>query len=189
MRKDDDMTTEKLYSISDKVRRVYLDVDGVLTKSNDAMCALLNKKYNKSHKGIEVLDWNYTNLYPTNSDEVEALFETKELFDNLELIDNAESYLKQYRNKITIVTKGGAENYLRKRLLFNKKGFEDIPIIRIPLDVSKAVIDMSDGLFIDDCTSNLNESNAKYKVMFMEYNDGKEREWQKGWKGERLYAY
>jgi hypothetical protein len=48
---------------------------------------------------------------------------------------------------------------------------------------------MDGGLFIDDCTCNLNESNATYKLIFMEYNDGNEREWQLGWDGERIYEW
>jgi 5'(3')-deoxyribonucleotidase len=183
------MTKEKLYKIADSCSKVYLDCDGVLTASNEAMCILLNKKYNKSHKGCEVLDWNYTNLYPTCANEIEALFETTEMFRHLKLIKGAKNFLAKYRKKIIIVTKGGVNNYIYKRQLFDNEGFVDIPIIRLPLDISKSVINMDGGLFIDDCTCNLNESNATYKLMFMEYNDGNEREWQLGWDGERIYEW
>ena len=183
------MDSKKLTSISDKANQIYIDVDGVLFASNEAMCTLLNRIYHKHHKGSEVTDWNYTNLYPTNSEEIERLFASKEFFDNVRLIRGAKTYLTKYREKIVIITKGTTANFVRKRWLFNQLGFEDIPIIPIPFNVSKGIINMKGGLFIDDCTNNLKESNAKYKVMFMEYNDGKEREWQMGWNKDRLYDW
>ena len=61
----------------------------------------------------------------------------------------------------------------------------------LPLDASKGEVDMSDGLFIDDCTKNLVESNAKYKVQFCEYDDGlnEQREWIKGFDGLKMYKW
>ena len=59
--------------------------------------------------------------------------------------------------------------------------------------MSKSIINMNsiDGwsLFIDDSTNNLNDSNADYKVQFREYNDDKERAWQKGWDGLVMYNW
>ena len=57
------------------------------------------------------------------------------------------------------------------------------------LNENKGDINMSSSLFIDDCVNNLNESNAKYKIMFKEYNDNREREWQKGWNGLVMYNW
>lgn len=180
------MTREKLYSISDKVPHIFLDADGVLLASNETMCKLLNRKYGLNHTGDEVTDWNYTDLYPTCEEEIEKLFQSEAFFRNVSFIKGARKYLTKYRDRVIIVTKGTNLNYARKRIFFDKAGFADIPIIPLGLDMSKGLINMKGCLFIDDCTYNLKESNAKYKVMFMEYDDGKERSWQKGFKGKRI---
>ena len=183
------MTREKLYKISDKVPYVLLDIDGVLFASNEAVCKVLNRRYHKDYTGDMVTDWNYTNLYPTDSEEIEELYQSEELFKNISFIKGARRYLTKYRNKIIIVTKSSNLNYARKRIFFDKAGFADIPIIPLGLNMSKSLINMKGCLFIDDCTYNLKESNARYKVMFMEYNDGKERSWQANWKRKRLYKW
>ena len=75
---------------------------------------------------------------------------------------------------------------------------DDIPIIPIPLNMSKSIINMyyhnldnylDYSLFIDDSTNNLLESSAPFKIQFREYNDDKEREWQKDWNGYVMYKW
>lgn len=179
----------KLEKISDKCDKIYLDCDGVIIASNETMCKMLNILYDKNHKGSEVISWDYTNLYPTSSIEVESLFNAQAFFDNVEFVKGAKKYLTKYRKKIIIVTKGSPTNYIRKRWWFNDKGFGDIPIIPIPITLSKGLINMKGGLLIDDNTNNLKESNATWKIQFVEYNDNKKREWQEGWKGYKIYGW
>lgn len=178
-----------LEKISDKARYIFLDLDGTLLASNEAMCKLLNRKYNLNHTGDEVTDWNYTDLYPTNAEEVESLYDSADFFRNVTFIKGARKYLTKYRKKIIIVTKSNFKNYCHKKIFLRDAGFSDIPIIPLGLNMSKRLINMSGCLFIDDCTYNLKESNAKYKVQFVEYNDGKEREWQLNWKGSKVYKW
>jgi 5'(3')-deoxyribonucleotidase len=139
-----------------------------------------------NHTGNEVTDWNYTNLYPTNTEEVEALYDSAAFFRNVTFIKGARKYLTKYRKKIIIVTKASFKNYCHKKIFLRDAGFGDIPIIPLDLSMSKSLINMKGGLFIDDCAYNLKECNATYKLMFMEYNDGKERSWQKGYKGGKI---
>ena len=176
---------KKLQEWSDKANKIYIDIDGVLLASNEAVCKLLNRKYKLDHTGDEVMDWNYTDLYPTNADEVEEIYDSADFFRNVQFIKGARKYLTKYREKVIIITKSNFKNYCHKRLLFNDSGFRDIPIIPIPLDMSKGLINMKGGLFIDDCTYNLKESNATYKIQFMEYNDDRKRSWQLNWRGHR----
>ena len=176
----------KLEQLSEKAKFIFVDIDGTILASNDAVCKILNKRYHKHYTGRDVMDWNYTDLYPTNSDEVEELFDSKEFFKNVTFVKGTRKYLTKYRDKIIIISKCNFKNYLHKRLYFNDKGFKDIPIIPVPLDMSKNIINMKGGLFIDDCAINLKESNATYKLMFMEYNDDKKRSWQKGFRGTKI---
>ena len=183
------MDSKRLELLSNKSRYIFIDIDGTVLASNDAICTLLNKKYHKHYKGADVMDWNYTDLYPTNSTEIEELYESEDFFNIVKFIKGAKTYLTNHREKIILITKGSTKNFIRKRWWFNQMGFSDVPIIPIPLDMSKHIIDMRNCLFIDDVTSNLNDVNAKWKVQFMEYNDNKERSWQTEWKGERLYKW
>ena len=45
------------------------------------------------------------------------------------------------------------------------------------------------SIFIDDSTDNLIDSNSDFRVQFREFNDQKEREWQKGWGGLVMYQW
>jgi 5'(3')-deoxyribonucleotidase len=173
----------KLEQLSEKANNIYLDLDGTLLASNEAVCKILNRRYDLDHTGEEVTDWNYTNLYPTNAEEVEEIYDSAEFFRNVTFVKGARRYLTKYRKKIIIVTKASFKNYCHKKIFLRDAGFGDIPIIPLDLSMSKSLINMKGGLFIDDCAYNLKESNATYKLMFMEYNDGKERSWQKGYKG------
>lgn len=183
------MDNKKLDRISQKSKYIFLDADGTLLASNEAMCEILNRKYDKRHSGCEVTDWNYTNLYPTTEKEIESIFESEDFFRRVKFIKGARKYLTKYRNKIIIVTKSSNLNYARKRIWFDKMGFSDIPIVPLDFKISKGIINMKNSLFIDDCTYNLKESNAKWKVQFMEYNDNRDREWQRNWRKDRLYKW
>jgi hypothetical protein len=71
----------------------------------------------------------------------------------------------------------------------------DIPIIGMPLDISKGFINMQYGegnsLFIDDCANNLFGTNADYKIQFREYNDGQndKRKWISDWTANGRSGY
>ena len=175
--------------LCDKSPHIFLDIDGVLFATNDAMCEILNKKYDMRHKGCEVTNWNYDDLYPVTEKEVDDLFESKEFFRKVKFVKGAKRFLTKYRDKIIVVTKCSQMNYARKRIYFDKAGFSDIPIIPLDFKMSKGIINMRSCLFVDDCTYNLKESNARWKIMFMEYNDGRDRSWQQKWKGDRLYRW
>ena len=66
-------------------------------------------------------------------------------------------------------------------------------MIALPLSVSKSLVNMDSiteySIFIDDSTQNLIDSNADFRVQFREFNDQKEREWQKGWDGLVMYQW
>lgn len=171
------------------IDNIFLDVDGVILHSCQAMCDIINEKYGVDFKGEDVTTWNFNNLLPNFTDEeVEELFEDELFFDYVEFIDGVKDFIKKYEDRIIIITKARTNNFIQKRLLFDLNNL-NVPIIPIPLNISKSIINMSNGVFIDDSTNNLLESNAKYKIQFKEYNDKKEREWQVGWKGLELYSW
>ena len=174
-----------------QIDKIFLDIDGVIFHSCQAMIDILNERYGGNFDGSDVTSWNFQCCYPNmTSEEIEDTFNDPKFFDIVKPIDGALEFMDRYRDKIILVTKANIENYAHKRKWFDDRNFADIPIIALPLNVSKGFIDMQNcvglygySLFIDDSINNLQETNADYDIMFKEYNDKKEREWQKGWNG------
>ena len=174
-----------------KPNRIYLDVDGVIWHSCQAVCDVINKRYNTNVNGNEILSWNFKELKDDLTDEdVENIFGDYYFFKCINWINGAFDFILNHKNDITIVTKGTFLNLSRKIDIFKELNL-DIVMCGLPLNSSKGEINMEGGLLIDDCTSNLNESNATHKIQFLEYNDNNNniREWTKDWKGLKMYHW
>ena len=174
------------------IKEIYLDVDGVLLHSCQAVCDMINEKHNTSYTGDEILSWNFKEICPNlTNEDVDSLFADIIFFTKVKFIDGAWDFLKRHENDIIIVTKGTEQNIIWKRAYFDKNNLWNLKMLGLGLNKSKNEIDMSRGLFIDDCTQNLEESNAKYKIQFLEYDDDKneQREWIKGWNGLKMYNW
>lgn len=173
---------------------IFLDIDGVIFHSCQAMIDILNERYGGNFDGSDVTSWNFQCCYRgMTSEEIESIFNSGLFFKIVKSIDGALEFMDRYRNKIILVTKANIENYALKRKWFDDRGFKDIPMIALPLNVSKGFINMDNineySLFIDDSTQNLIDCNADYKIQMREYCDDKEREWQKGWDGLVMYQW
>lgn len=174
------------------ITHIFLDIDGVLFHSCQAMIDILNERYGGNFDGSDVTSWNFQCCYPNiTSEEIEDVFNCPKFFDIVRPIDGALEFMDRYRDKIILVTKASVANYAHKRKWFDDRGFNSIPIIALPLNISKGIINMQyySSLFIDDSTNNLQEVNANFCIMFKEYYDQKEREWQKGWDGLVVYQW
>lgn len=168
---------------------VYLDVDETLTNSIKAVLTVLNKRYNTNYKAYQVTTWNFTNLFPDmTNEEIEEIFNSDDFFENLKFKPYAKKWLKQQHelNNVTLVTHGSQINLQKKKKWFEQQGFKNINFIGLPHEINKGNIDMSDALFIDDCKSNLECSNAKYKVLYKNIPDG---EWLKDWNGMYIKSF
>lgn len=168
----------------ENISSIFLDIDGVVIDSVRAMCQLLNEKYDTNCKPINITSWNFNEVKPNlTSEEIEDLFNDKRFFDIVKVYNGVGEFINKYRNKIIFLTKGGIENISGKHELFRLNMFNNIPIIGLPLNISKGLINMQykgKSLFIDDCSQNLIDSNADIKIMMKEY-DG--CEWQQNWSG------
>lgn len=172
------------------ITSIFLDMDGVLIHSCQAICDMINEIQGTDFTGDEVLSWNFKEICPTlTDDDVENLFSDPIFFQYVEWIDGALDFLRRHQSHTMIVTKGTWMNLHCKEQFLQAHKISPYTLIGMNFTQSKGDIDMSNSLFIDDCISNLNESNAKYKIMFKEYNDNKEREWQKGWDGLVMYNW
>src|SRR5574344_647439 len=160
------------------ITHLFIDIDGVIFASCDAIIQILNERYGGHFKGSDVTSWDFQCCYPNmTSEEIEDTFNNPKFFDIVKPIDGALEFMDRYRDKIILVTKANFENYAHKRKWFNDRNFADIPIIALPLNVSKGLINMDNideySLFVDDSTQNLIDCNADYKVQMREYYDDK----------------
>lgn len=171
--------------------RIYLDIDGVIWHSCQAVCDVINKRFGTNVNGNEILSWNFKELgLDLTNEDIDCIFGDHYFFRCVNWINGAFSFMCKYNDKITIVTKGTHWNLTRKLDIFNELNL-NIVMCGLPLDKSKGDINMQGGLLIDDCTKNLKESNATYKIQFLEYDDNKNniREWTKDWNGLKMYKW
>ena len=175
-----------------KPNKIYIDVDGVLLHSCQAVIDVCKQTYGYNSKitGKDIISWNFKELDNFDDDVIEYLFSCYSFFKYIKWIDGALDFIKNHEKDIIIVTKGNNVNIYKKMRMFSKLNL-NVPVCGLPLSCSKNSINMNGGLLIDDCTKNLNESNATYKIQFLEYDDGMNdvREWTKNWNGLKMYHW
>ena len=165
--------------------KIFLDVDGVLLDSISSMVRLLNEKHGTNAKSSDIVSWNFNEVKSDlTTKDIEDLFNNPKFFEIVEFYDGAIEFLTKYRHKIILFSKGNCDNIKHKREFFDAYGFSDITLIGFPLNISKGFLDMQyngRSLFIDDCTTNLIDSNANLKVQFKPSDT--DTEWSRNWNG------
>lgn len=165
--------------------RLYLDLDEVILDSINAVLEILNARYNKDAKFDDIKMWNFNDAFPNmTSDEIEDIFESKEFFDHVKFKDGAESFIEWAKRKfgasnITFVTKGGKTNIYYKKV-FIEKYFPELVVIGVPLEDKKSFYTVEDAILIDDSRKNLDDSNCKVNILYLNSNDA---EWNEGYEG------
>lgn len=151
---------------------IYIDFDDTITNSIQALLAISNKRYGTNYKVEDVGNWDFKDIYPDIPlKEIVSIYDTDEFYNLLNIKRDALFVLRRFakRNKIFIVTKVNKISMVQK-FQWIKEHIQnfgiDVELIGIPLNKSKGIIDMSDGIMIDDNAKFLNETNAKYKILF-----------------------
>ena len=166
----------------------YIDADGVLLRSVDAVVDILNARFNKSVLPQDITNWNFSCSFDVTDQDIEDIFSSDEFFERVKFQDGAIDFLKRNKEWVDVITKGTDRNIELKRKLFADNGLGDINIIGLPLNISKDIVDMKDGVFVDDVVSNLNDvRTARYKVLFKEYDNY--TQWSDGWNGMILRSW
>lgn len=168
--------------------KLYLDFDGVIANSIDAIVSLYNddfQAYPDYHyiKPDDINTWNFEECKCATSDVFDMYFNTPRFFDNLGFMDQADTFiwLLSYQFDFVIVSHGNSPNLKLKKMWIDKKlklfindtkmlnqGSVDFIGVDFKDYDDKSHIDMSDGIFVEDTYENLITSNAKYKIVFGE---------------------
>jgi len=167
------------------MKTIFLDWDNTLYNSTKAMTKLYNKIYNDDADYKEIKTWNATNFkYIRNSEQIERLFLDEEMYQEDMFYDGALKFINDYYSNIVIVTVGRVDNLYHKSKLKNKL-FPKVKLIGLENNdiytLSKGLINMSGGIFVDDKADYLHQSNAEVKILF----DPMGYEWNEGYTGLR----
>ena len=177
-------------------RNLFIDFDNTLVDTVQALIQL----YNEEHRGksqipenIQYEHWNLAELFPLwDKYDIEEIFNDRYLplyYTGFSDVYKAIRILSD-KYQTYIVSCGGYPNITYKANWINEtylipnnvnsilltKNAEDQP--------DKSIIDMSNGILIDDNLHSLDTSNAKFKYVF-----GKEREYNKTNKYQRLETW
>lgn len=166
---------------------IFIDFDDTITQSVENVVRIVNKRYNLNVDYKDVCDWDWQDVYPNiPSSQISSVFGEKEFFNTLQFKEKALEVLFKYsmRNNITIVSKiidrtamVNKDEWIKKHLIGSGV---DVEFRAIKITQSKGLIDMTGGIMVDDNAKYLQETDAKYKILFR--NDTKFSKQQK-WSG------
>lgn len=158
------------------MKKLILDFDNTIVDTTRAMIKAMNPYIKDVDKKVPedslAYCWSFADIFPeTHLRYIDILFNSQLLFDNMELFPNLYDTLEDLHNKgvqIFICTIGSYKNiklkldYLHEKLPF----VEVIPIAQNNIVMNKAIINMTNSVFIDDNCSCLNSSNADVKIAY-----------------------
>jgi len=164
--------------------KVYLDFDNTLVDSNNAMIYILNQEFGTNKKYEDLKKYDFKDLFPELTDEhCEELFGDWRLFGLLEFFDDCYETLDFFKKRCnySLVTYGNQNNLGYKKFWCERylPFLKDLHLLEYTagdMNYDKSMIDMSDGIFIDDHIDYLRSSNAKVKILFRNNHDG---DWNK----------
>ena len=151
---------------------IYIDFDDTIASSIENVVRIINKRYNRNVKPQDIGMWDFSDVYPDIPlENIIGVFGEKEFFKTLKLKNDVIPTLRRYGkyNHLIIVSKVDGIA-IKEKYDWVKEHLIDIGIDiefrGIPLGKSKGIIDMSDGIMIDDNAQFLKETNAKYKILY-----------------------
>ena len=153
---------------------IYWDVDDVILNTSEVAIDIINKRYlnDGQHKTFENRkDWGLKSIWRgMNKQIAKEIFESDDFWNSVKVKEEFkkvfDSIGDQYEHKL--VTKGTECNHDRKQqFLINDAYMKDKQwdYICVGDDEDKNIVDMSNGIFIDDKLENLVVTNARIKIL------------------------
>lgn len=157
--------------------KLFLDFDGCIADSIRAIVDLYNDDF-KAYPNFrymypdDIHTWDFAECKCAAVEIINTYFTVPRFFERLHFMKHAECILSLLSKHfdITIVSFGVPANLKLKKLWIEK----NIPFAKfIGLDSNiysdKSIVDMSNGIFVDDSVANLESSNASTNIIFGEY--------------------
>jgi 5'(3')-deoxyribonucleotidase len=163
-------------------RNLFLDVDGVLINSIKAYCDYYRIIYGGNPDWTKVKVYDLQDQCPEvpNREHVINIFGTKLFFELVEFMPNAyESVMALNKMFNVILCSIGTYNNIHYKSAWIKENLPHVDkaifINNRENTMNKSLVDMGDGIIIDDVGKNLETSNAEIKILFdnnFEWNAG-----------------
>lgn len=169
--------------------KLFLDFDGVIVDSIRAYVDTYNLMYNENVRNYyDCNTWDLSDICPKEKN-AERIFSSPVFFTNLEFIEGARDSISRLTEHFDVVicSIGTYENiHYKSRWIERNLPFVDnsIFIAKKNVVMDKSIIDMSGSIFVDDSYSNLQSSNAKYKICF-----GPVKSWNEQFTGLRYNSW
>lgn len=151
--------------------KIYCDFDNTFIDSDRIVVNIINNLYGVDKSVKDIKDWGYRSIYPGITDkQVEDIYNTPGLYQREYIFDNALEFLS---NKDFIFCTIGQKPNIEEKIKFSKEvfGFEPEILHSNSPTYDKSLWDMSYGIQIDDNIKNLINTNAKYKILFKNFNN------------------
>ena len=168
-------------------KKLFIDVDNTLLDSIKAIVDLYNEdfsaypKYKFVHP-YQIDSYDFKELPLINKQYIDHYFCQPRFFEKVEFMDNAEEVIEKLKTKydITFVSMGNYAN-LKLKERWIEEHIHDTHFIGVSFEVSKdkSVVDMSDGILIDDSYEMLVSSNADVKICFGDFYEWNNQETEK----------
>ena len=173
-------------------KAIFIDFDGTAYNTIEAIVKLYNDDFEAydDYKKIDwsmVETWDFTELGCASSEYINTYFNQKRLFNIIKPMPFFETVIDVLQNeyKIIFCSSGNRPNLkLKEKFIKDKYPYAEFIGVDLELYNDKSHVNMKDGIFIDDCKSNLDTSNASVKILF-----GDVYSWNKEWEGIRCYNW
>lgn len=168
---------KKIFKGDRKVITLYLDCDDTILNSSEVIIDILNRKYGQTKTLDDLKDYRYRSIANgVTQQEILEIYQSEEFWEKVQFNPDFLAVAKKLKNyfKFVIVTKGTQKNLMEKEIHLHKAfealGFS-IDFIGLPLSfnpdtsIGKNLIQMQNGIQIDDCAKELVNSSAAMKIL------------------------
>lgn len=177
--------------------KLFIDFDDTIVETMRTYCTTYNHLY-KNHPDYKFADytkvkhWDFREICPLTVDNPNEIFENENFFKFATFYYDVRKVLKKLNEKfeIYIITIGTPKNIeLKTRWIAEHLPFieNSIFLYNKSIKMDKSIIDMSDGILIDDHQNNLFNSNAMGKICFN--GSGRKLPWNKDWNGIKVNTW
>ena len=168
--------------------RLFLDFDGVIVNTIRAIVDMYKEDFcaYSDYEDIdwsEINSWEFTELKAATPEYINHYFNQPRFFEKVQWMPWARETIDKLKDicDITIVSSGFSPNLrLKEKWVKDNMSYADFIGVNFKQNKDKSSVDMSGGIFIDDCFSNLSTSNASICVCF-----GDVYPWNEQWNGIR----
>lgn len=155
--------------------RLFVDFDGTVSDSITNLSRMYNEEFKNHPDFVPAVpengwSWGLMEICPLKQKQLMDYFKSEDFFKNIVFFPDALPVLYQLNlnYEVYICTIGVPENLEWKTKYFRMylPQFKYILINNEDCTMNKDMVNMSEGLFMDDSLANLNSSNAQWKFVY-----------------------